>query len=1055
MKPRVSIAIGILSLVGVSAPAAADTFVNPLDTVPKPNVVVGFDHSVTMGIQRDCSACHAPGNPNTRLNVAKQDILQTLPLFKDYFVFGGFTYKGCNYAEITSRYLPTPSNPDTSYNQVYNMISTLQHCGSRENSLPNGGSAWTNCITPSTGCADDLPIVQTILGGTPPGIALTTPTVLTSSACDNPISPVPSYSVQAALISKFGSGAFNWPRWDPTSLDAATVQAELCDPVENLLQQIQTELGQCHLNPTNVWDMSFLGNPSWCDSAVIANTACTAWPFRNTCVCDQTVTGPGGETCFTAGMVSSECGVPFVFKARQQVAVCELYDPQPGRFGDFYQNQPDNHVNGSLPNYCRENVGMIFTDGYMGDTAGVAAEAANAIPTYLSVSGLSNLFVFRIADPVPRLLPFIAAGDVMQDELAGPSGLTAALLATDAAAMQSSFAQVLSRVFKGVYTGASLTTDEFQTRAFVNSFTVPGYSATGPVSDTYIGWPQRLSAYAIDPTTGAIGTSPLWETDWSSVVGATSCGPSNPSIPGFDVSMLGPGGSFRNGVPRSVTIPANSIDRNGDGVVDTHPPLTWGRSYGFASTEPVVVEAPREAPGGGQSVSFAAHQMATRTRNRAVYIQSDGYVLGYNAGTYTNSTTVFGAQKASFQYVEDASTGAEILRYMPSWLNDPNADYKYGLNNLVQQPILEGDLEAREVFDGRDWRTVLVGSAGAHGRGFFSLDITDPCSISLLGEWTLPNAVDRASNEPKIYTVPTPSGPRPAIIVTGGLNGTSSIIAYAAVPATTSGEVYYQGVLNATAGASYSVTPVCVDARGEGFVTHCYSLRSDGYLSRIQVTPTGFVNETDITPNVGPTLPIGGSRVYSTEPVAYFSSDGNVNLVFGSGDFKNLTGPTVQNYVFKVTDAGIRKKVVPNTRADVSRTCYPAGGTGPTDGVFPLAAGERMISSPVVVGGGVFWTAYTSTNNGCVAGQGNLYAMNFDTCYDILTPTPTTNRPAAKPIGNGIPLSPTINRRANVAYTQSTAGPAASEIGNVNAALRGGRNPIVKRLYWRPFMDIR
>src|SRR5687768_6198619 len=107
MKRRVSIGIGILLTAGGST-ALADTFVNPLDTVPKPNVVIGFDHSVTMGIQRDCTNCHAPGDPLTRLEVAKQDILQTLPLFKDYFVFGGFTYKGCNYAEITSSYLPSP-----------------------------------------------------------------------------------------------------------------------------------------------------------------------------------------------------------------------------------------------------------------------------------------------------------------------------------------------------------------------------------------------------------------------------------------------------------------------------------------------------------------------------------------------------------------------------------------------------------------------------------------------------------------------------------------------------------------------------------------------------------------------------------------------------------------------------------------------------------------------------------------------------------------------------------------------------------------------------------
>jgi hypothetical protein len=1054
MRSRLSLGIGIVLMAGGST-ALADTFVNPLDTVPKPNVVLGFDHSVTMGIQRDCSNCHAPGNPLTRLEVAKQDILQTMPLFRDYFTFGGFAYKGCGYAEVDQRVLPTPANPDTSFNAVTSMITGLTHCGSRENSLPNSSSAWTSCITPTTGCSGDLPIIQQILTGNPPGIALTQPAII-SVTCDNPISPVPAYNIQSSLIAKLVGGGYSWPRWDPSSLNATEVQNDLCGPLENILLQIQNELTQCLLTPSTAWDMTFLTNPNWCDEAVIANTACTSWPTNGTCVCDQSVVGPTGETCFSAGVVASDCGIPLTFKARQQVAVCELYDVSaPGRFGDYYQNQPDNHVNGPLPNFCRENVGMIFTDGYMGDTSGVAAEAAAAIPTYLSVSGLSNLFVFRIADNVPDLIPFINAADIMQDELAGPTGLTAALLANDAPSMQSSFAQVLSRVFKGVYTGSSMSTDEFQTRAFINAFTVPGYSATLPVSDTYVGWPQYVSAHVINPD-GSINPTPVWQSDWTSKAAPAPGCSSNPSTIAYDTSLLGPGGSFRNGVNRNVNLPANSVDRNGDGTPDSHPALTWGRMFGFASSEPVIVEAPREAPGGDQAASFALHQMSVRSRRRAVYVMSGGYVIGLDGGTFNAGITTYGSQRLSFSYTDNASSGMETMRYIPSWVNDSNADYQYGINDLVQQPILDGDLEAREVYDtaGARWRTVLAGSAGPSGRGFFTLDITDPCAVTLLGQWTLPGAADRASNEPKIYTIPTASGSRPALVVTGGLNGSNTIFAYAAVPATTSGQLYYSATLPGSGTATYAVTPVCVDANGSGYVTHCYALRSDGFLARVPMSAAGFGVPVDITPTAGPVTPQGGGRVYYTEPATFFAADGTVNLVYGSGDFENLTQASVANYVFKVTDEAVRKRVSGGTRADVTRSCYPDGG-GSTVGVFPMAANERMIASPVVVGGGVYWTGYTGQTNGCISGTGNLYGINYETCYDILTPAPTTNRPAAKPIGDGIPLSPTIHRRANVVYTQTSAGPDAAQIGNENTRLRGGQKPIVKRLYWRPFVDIR
>jgi Tfp pilus tip-associated adhesin PilY1 len=543
-------------------------------------------------------------------------------------------------------------------------------------------------------------------------------------------------------------------------------------------------------------------------------------------------------------------------------------------------------------------------------------------------------------------------------------------------------------------------------------------------------------------------------------VSAGSCGLTTIGTP--DVSVLGPGGNFRNGVARTVTI-NTPIDRTGDGIADAIPPAsggyTWGRSYGFGATEPVVVDAPREANAGEQVGSFVAHQIATRNRKRVVYVQAGGYVLGYDGGdydptpiTYTGGTPPR-SQRLAFQYRETGSTGAEILRYTPSWLNDPSADYQYGLNDLVQQPILSGDLEAREIFDGAQWRTVLAGSAGPSGRGYFVLDITNPCgAASLLGEWLLPDPSDRASNEPRLYTVPTPAGPRPALIVTGGLNGTSNLYAYRL-----DGTNHYAAYgLAAAAGASYAVTPVCVDARGEGYVTHCYALRSDGHLSRVALTSAGFGSEVDITPTAGSVNPIGGGRTYYTMPVAFFSGDGNVNLVFGSGDFENLTTPSaVQNYVFKVTDEAVRKKALPNTRANVTSSCYPDGGTGPTEGIFPLAGGERMIASPVVVGGGVFWTAYTPTTNGCIAGTGALYGMNFETCYDALTPAPTQGRPSPNTQGPGIPLTPAIHRRSNEVITQSSAGPTPNGMGSQAARLRGGTKPVVKRLYWRPFMDLR
>src|SRR5687768_10369750 len=97
-----------------------------LDTVPRPNAIIAHDTSVTMGINTDCTNCHTPNN--SRLEASKQDILQTLPLFQDYFTFGGFQYAGCDFAKITQRVIPTPDNPDVSFAALETMIRNAASC---------------------------------------------------------------------------------------------------------------------------------------------------------------------------------------------------------------------------------------------------------------------------------------------------------------------------------------------------------------------------------------------------------------------------------------------------------------------------------------------------------------------------------------------------------------------------------------------------------------------------------------------------------------------------------------------------------------------------------------------------------------------------------------------------------------------------------------------------------------------------------------------------------------------------------------------------------------
>ena len=86
----------------------------------------------------------------------------------------------------------------------------------------------------------------------------------------------------------------------------------------------------------------------------------------------------------------------------------------------------------------------------------------------------------------------------------------------------------------------------------------------------------------------------------------------------------------------------------------------------------------------------------------------------------------------------DANTGREVLAYMPGNLYSIDAgagyhdltDPEYKHRYYVDATPVISDVVIKTPSSKRSWRTVLVGSEGAGGRGLFALDITDPTQFS-------------------------------------------------------------------------------------------------------------------------------------------------------------------------------------------------------------------------------------------------------------------------------------------------------------------------------------
>lgn len=105
----------------------------------------------------------------------------------------------------------------------------------------------------------------------------------------------------------------------------------------------------------------------------------------------------------------------------------------------------------------------------------------------------------------------------------------------------------------------------------------------------------------------------------------------------------------------------------------------------------------------------------TRTEN--------GYAA-WARGKSDRAARVYVGANDGMLHVFDADTGEEVYAYVPSMLIG-----KLGL--LTAKPYkhtyyVDGEMSTRDAYFDGAWHTVLAGSLGAGGKGFFALDITDP-----------------------------------------------------------------------------------------------------------------------------------------------------------------------------------------------------------------------------------------------------------------------------------------------------------------------------------------
>jgi type IV pilus assembly protein PilY1 len=109
------------------------------------------------------------------------------------------------------------------------------------------------------------------------------------------------------------------------------------------------------------------------------------------------------------------------------------------------------------------------------------------------------------------------------------------------------------------------------------------------------------------------------------------------------------------------------------------------------------------------------------------------YVKSKAPGGSRHKPTVYFGANDGMLHAFDGNDGSRRFSYVPSVLLSKignRADPGY-----VHDYFVDGPITIHDVHNGTEWRTILVGTLGAGGKGAYALDVTDPDSPQLLWEF--------------------------------------------------------------------------------------------------------------------------------------------------------------------------------------------------------------------------------------------------------------------------------------------------------------------------------
>lgn len=206
----------------------------------------------------------------------------------------------------------------------------------------------------------------------------------------------------------------------------------------------------------------------------------------------------------------------------------------------------------------------------------------------------------------------------------------------------------------------------------------------------------------------------------------------------------------------------------------------------------------------------------------------------------------------------DTATGEERFAFIPTAVF-PKLNKLTG-KNYTHEYYVDGTPVIADVYDGTNWRTILVGTLRAGGKGLFALDITNPDDIQLLWEFGENSIADEDAVKPG-YSFPQPTVARLhngqwAVVTGNGYkgegtnNGAAALYVINAITGVMIQSLEVQSP-NTAGGENGLSSPRLADYDSDGVADYAYAGDLHGNLWRFDLLGAGASAPTVTPPSNG------------------------------------------------------------------------------------------------------------------------------------------------------------------------------------------------------------